>query len=193
MWESKIVHNSSNNEVSILQSELATKNQTIERLEELYKNSVEDVQLVKNDLFTVRSYMKTLPTQREIEHVKKELKGCRDEQFQQIADIERFKRRNVRLEAQISDLKETVFNLSSALEKKTTEVETLRDTVKLWEQRRKAAAQAGEMTVEDVLVQKSDLEAQLVSTLEYIAKRENNFKCKLRAFEVGFILNLIHE
>ena len=67
----------------MLQSELATKNQTIERLEELYKNSVEDVQLVKNDLFTVRSYMKTLPTQREIEHVKVEL----NQNFVQIASI----------------------------------------------------------------------------------------------------------
>lgn len=44
--------------------------------------------------------------------------------------------------------------MNLTLESKTTEIERLQDTLKRWEQRRKAAVEAGEITVEDVLADK---------------------------------------
>jgi len=53
------------------------------------------------------------------------------------------------------DLKKTVFELNSSLKNKIIEVKALQDVVFKWEQRRKAAVQAGEITVEDVLADKT--------------------------------------
>jgi len=166
-----------------MESELDLKNQTILSLERGYNKALEDVQLVQQDLHSARSYIKTLPTQHEIEALKKELINSRDEQAQLTTDLSRLKQKNSKLEAKILNLSETIFNLNSALESKAAEVETLQDTVERWKQRREAAVEAGEITVEDVLADKMNLETQITDMLDYISKREKNYSNKLESLK----------
>jgi len=73
---------------------------------------------------------------------------------QLFSDLAKLKNKNNSLSEEISILKQQVSNLKSALETSTSETETLKLTIQLWEKRRHAAKLASHVTVEDVVVEK---------------------------------------
>lgn len=60
------------------------------------------------------------------------------------------------LSLDITKLNQKVFDFESTLKSKDLEVEAMQYQINCWERRRKAAALAGELTVEDVLADKSE-------------------------------------
>lgn len=61
---------------------------------------------------------------------------------------------NSDLHCQISTLQKKVTECETALQNKSFEADALQYTIKLWENRRKAAKEAGQVTVEDVVADK---------------------------------------
>lgn len=82
------------------------------------------------------------------------LSGLNDEKQQFTQDLLTLKEVNSELNSEISALHKKVIENESALQNKEVEVDALQYTVKLWEERRRAAQQAGNVTVEDVVADK---------------------------------------
>ena len=78
----------------------------------------------------------------------------REEKQQLTCDSLRLKDLNSDLHSQITTLQNKVLASETALENKSLEVDAFKYTIKLWENRRRAAKEAGQVTVEDVVADK---------------------------------------
>ena len=77
-----------------------------------------------------------------------------EKQKQLFNDLAKLKNKNHCLSDEISSLKQQVCDLKAALETTSSESETFKFTIQLWEKRRQAAKLASHLTVEDVVVEK---------------------------------------
>lgn len=127
----------------------------------------------------------------------------REEGEQLSLDLGRVKAKNSELCREISTLQTTIVELKSTLQNKSAEVDALRYTVQLWEQRRQAAREAGQLTVEDVLTEKMKysiiavfsliqtnfhiffrLESHLQDVLKIAVCREQHLKARIDTMKV---------
>jgi len=131
----------------------------------------------------------------------------REESKQLSLDLRRAKGKNSELSREISTLQTTVVELKSTLQNKSAEIDALRYTVQLWEQRRKAAGEAGQLTVEDVLAEKMKykriilnfyvmktkfsfvfrLESHLQDVLKIAVCREQHLKARIDTMKVNIL------
>ena len=81
----------------------------------------------------------------------------REKNEQLTHDSLKLKNLNLDLHSQITALQNKVMTCETALQNKSLENDALQYTIKLWENRRRAAKEAGKLTVEDVLADKMKL------------------------------------
>ena len=81
---------------------------------------------------------------------------CIEEKKQLHRDLNREKAKTCKLNTDINTLKQKINELNSTLKMQSSEMEAMQYQIKCWERRRQAAALAGEVTIEDILADKSE-------------------------------------
>lgn len=76
-----------------------------------------------------------------------------EEKAQLTSDYAKLTRKNSKLVNGMIKMKQDFKDLQANLDSQTSENEALKNIIKLWETRRKAAKESGHLTVEDVLVE----------------------------------------
>lgn len=69
-------------------------------------------------------------------------------------DFLRVEEHNSELRSQLSTLKKKLVEYDTLFQTKSNEIDALQFTIQLWEKRRRAAKQAGNVTVEDIVAEK---------------------------------------
>jgi uncharacterized protein YlxW (UPF0749 family) len=84
------------------------------------------------------------------------LSTCIEEKKQLHRDLNREKAKTCKLNTDVNTLKQKINELNSTLKMQSSEMEAMQYQIKCWERRRQAAALAGEVTIEEVLADKSE-------------------------------------
>ncbi|XP_046631645.1 interaptin-like isoform X1 [Daphnia pulicaria] len=162
-----------------LEKEILKKDQQIESLQILCENGQRELSQTKIELSVAKSYINTLPTQQKVVKLKNIISDLNEEKEQLTHDFLTLKELNSDYNFKILALHKEVQDKENALQSKADEVDALKYTIKLWENRRKAAQEAGHVTVEDVVAEKMKLQQQFQDMLKIAACREQYFKARI--------------
>nr|CAH0104643.1 unnamed protein product [Daphnia galeata] len=165
--------------LQFLETEILKKEQTLESLKLLYESGQKELSQTKIELSVAKSYINTLPTQQEVVKLKNTLSYLNEEKQQLNHDIITLKEMNTEFSYKILALQKEVKEKENALQNKAAEVDALNYTIKLWENRRLAAQEAGHVTVEDIVADKIKLQEQFQDMLKIAACREQYFKARI--------------
>ncbi|KZS19287.1 filament-like plant protein 2 [Daphnia magna] len=165
--------------IDFLENELCKKDEMIKSLKILNEMGQKELNQIKMELSVAKSYINSLPTLEEVGKLKNALSDLNDEKQQLTCDLYTLKELNSELTSKISALHKKGIENKSELQNKTAEADALKYTIKLWENRRRAAQQAGHVTVEDIMADKMKLEEQFQDMLKIAACREQFFKARI--------------
>ncbi|XP_057379221.1 uncharacterized protein LOC130701278 [Daphnia carinata] len=165
--------------IGFLENELSKKDEMIKSLKISNEIGLKELNQIKIELSIAKSYINSLPTIEEVGKLKNALSDLNDEKRQLTHDLCTLKELNAELASKISALHKKGIENKTELQYKAAEADALKYTIKLWENRRRAAQQAGHVTVEDVMSDKMKLEEQFQDMLKIAACREQFFKARI--------------
>ncbi|KAI9551685.1 hypothetical protein GHT06_022021 [Daphnia sinensis] len=165
--------------MDFLENELCKKEEMIKSLKIFNEMGLKELNQIKMELSVAKSYINSLPTLEEVGKLKNVISDLSNEKQQLTYDVCRLKELNSELTSKISALHIKEIENKSELQNKTAEADALKYTIKLWENRRRAAQQAGHVTVEDIMADKMKLEEQFQDMLKIVACREQFFKARI--------------
>lgn len=82
------------------------------------------------------------------------LSDLKERKEQKDCDFLKLEKCNSELQSRLCIAQQRIFEYETTLQTKSNEIDALQFTIKLWEKRRRAAKQAGNVTVEDVVAEK---------------------------------------